>query len=328
MTIDGVRWQEIFNGIDDSLGCGLGPPQSTWREASALTPHLHLLANQGVLLGSAAAPMWASSPATISLPGYSEIFSGRSPNCSTNECAPVTEPTLLDAWLEREPGARLGVISSWSRIPRMVARDLSAVTVSAGQNYYVHQERFCDDREVCRRLRAGSDISPWPGTDDYRPDWATAALALGYLRSQNPQFLFIGLGDTDEHAHHGDYARYLEALHQADATLGTAYQWLQEQELRGHRTLLVVTTDHGRARGFRHHSHSHEAARVWALFAGSVVTERGLAIAEPSRLADIAPTISSIIGLPRDTDTRAGHSLSDLLSGRHTALASLVEAKP
>ena len=316
LTIDGVRWQEIFRGSDPILGRNLGPEFAPWQTPAALTPHLHqLAAGQGTLLGADTAPMVASSPSTVSLPGYSEIFSGRGPSCANNDCPATTEMTLLDEWRQRDPNAQLTILSSWSRIGRAAAKDLSGMTVSAGQSVKVHAERFCVEPGLCLRYHVSTHVSPWPGDDDYRPDRATSALALEYLRVHQPQFLFVGLGDTDEHAHHGDYRGYLQALHAADATIGAIGQWLLEKEQQGHRTLLVCTTDHGRSHGFNHHGGAPEAARVWALFAGSVVAARGQLVANTTRLADIAPTVRTFVDLQRDTQPAAGQALFARLSG-------------
>ena len=286
LTWDGVRWQEIVHGIDPQLERRLGRRVHDNRSPAALVPNLYGLASSdGVLLGRDEAPIFASSPSTISLPGYSEIFSGRSPWCGNNDCPATRQPTLLDQWQMARPGTSMAVITSWSRIPRVAARDLAAISVSSGT-----------------------------GADDYRPDRATAAIALAYLQAHTPDFTFIGLGDTDEYAHHGDYDGYLSALSYADETLGAVQRWLDMQRRRGHRTLLIVTADHGRSSGFAEHSHAPEAARVWALFAGSVVTARGRPSAAPSRLADIAPTIREFVGLEPDSSPTAGTSLGSRLS--------------
>jgi len=309
LAIDGVRWQDVFPVAPGSAG---RVPQLRGEE---VTPNLHRLARtEGVLVGADASPMLVSNRSTVSLPGYSEIFSGHPPSCSSNECPATSEPTLLDDWLQRDPSTGIAIISSWSRIPRVAARDLSRMTVSAGQSVHVHEEQFCTRAELCLRYRAGIHTDTWPGTDDYRPDRETAALALEYLRVHEPQFLFVGLGDTDEHAHHGDFAAYLGALRAADATLAALGTWLEGKRRQGHRTLLVCTTDHGRAQGFAHHANAPEAARVWALFAGSVVTARGQLVGSGARLADIAPTIRELLFFPDVTRADAGKSLLPALA--------------
>ena len=315
LTWDGVRWQEVMNGIDAQLERQMSRTPHLDRSPESLLPNLHRLAtSEGVLLGDDAAPITASSPSTVSLPGYSEIFSGRSPTCSNNDCPATEKPTLLDEWQAAHPETPMTIISSWSRTPRAAARDLSPIAVSAGRAFVVRPDEFCNSAELCKQFNSGAQLAPWPGTDDYRPDRATASLALTYLQTHHPQFLFVGLGDTDEYAHRGDYDGYLGALRRADDTLGALHQWLSEQQRQGHRTLLVVTADHGRSSAFMHHGGAPEAARVWALFAGSVVTARGRLITTPRRLADIAPTIRSTLGLASDTNPAAGTSLFPLLS--------------
>jgi arylsulfatase A-like enzyme len=280
-------------------------------------PHLHrLVSTQGVLFGSDLAPMKVSNSSTVSLPGYAEIFSGRRSSCSNNDCPTTSEPTLLDAWLQRDPSAELTIIASWSRIARAAAMDASGMAVSAGQTVRVHEERFCANDELCREYRAGLHTSPWPGAEDYRPDRATSALVATYLRVHQPRFLFVGLGDTDEHAHRGDYRNYLRALHAADSTLGLVSHWLEQKRREGHPTLLICTADHGRARNFNHHGGAPEAARVWALFAGSVVTSRNQLVAPTAHLIDIAPTIASLLGLPGDLGT-TGRSLLTTLTAQN-----------
>lgn len=310
MTIDGVRWQEVFQGIDPTLGRDLPLPLAALRSATGLMPNLHALAErQGLLIGSNSAPMVASSTSTVSLPGYSEILSGRTPSCANNDCPATTDNTLLDDWLQRESHAELAVISSWSRIARVAAKNVSGLTVSSGQSVQYNSGHFCEDAELCLKYHGGRNISPWPGTEDYRPDTATSELALAFLRARRPHFLFIGLGDTDEQAHRGDYPEYIKALHAADATLGAVARWLSEQESLGHRTMLVCTADHGRSYGFRHHGGAPEAARVWALFAGSAVAARKMDLATTVRLADIAPTVRSFLGLPQGHNIGGGRSL-------------------
>jgi hypothetical protein len=78
----------------------------------------------------------------------------------------------------------------------------------------------------------------------------------------------------------------------------------------GKRTLLVVTTDHGRAATFMHHGGAGEAARIWMLYSGDSVVARGSPTLGDSRLADLAATLRPKLGLNDDLDPRAGRDLS------------------
>src|SRR4029077_11220017 len=112
----------------------------------------------------------------------------------------------------------------------------------------------------------------WPGSGDFRRDRYTAELALAYLKAEQPDFLFVGLGETDEFAHQGNYAGYLDALSAADRSIGELARALDERASRGIRTALLVTADHGRAAGFRDHGQPYpESARVWLVAGGSAI---------------------------------------------------------
>lgn len=79
-VLDGVRWQDVF------------VPEST--------PVLHrLMSERGAVLGAPGSgpAMSASGPAFVSLPGYSEIFTGRRAHgCADNDCGRARTTTLFD----------------------------------------------------------------------------------------------------------------------------------------------------------------------------------------------------------------------------------------
>jgi phosphopentomutase len=119
-------------------------------------------------------------------------------------------------------------------------------------------------------------------------------VALRYLETERPRFLFIGLGDTDEYAHHGDYRGYVSALHFADAILGRLVTILDRFATEGRRTALFATADHGRAANFRDHGgFAPESANVW-LGVRSPNTPFDQ-VFTGARLADIAPTIRRML---------------------------------
>jgi arylsulfatase A-like enzyme len=226
----------------------------------------------------------------VSLPGYAEIFAGRPGACSDNHCPQTHDPTLIDelaAAPPRPPG--VAVVSSWESIARVATRSPAEHTVSSGWIETPHLGR-------------------------YRPDSETARLALEHLERDEPRFLFVGLGDTDEHAHHGDYAGYLGALRRADAFLGDLRGSLTRMGERGRRTTVIVTTDHGRADSFLDHgAGAPESSRTWlAAFGWGIAPRARLPFA---RLSDIAPTIRRLFGLKAaGSDASSGQPLLPLLT--------------
>jgi hypothetical protein len=97
VTLDGARAREVFEGVDPQLAAARGLRADELHDARALMPNLHRLIDRGVALGGPEAPMFASGPRYVSLPGYREILTGRaSAGCLDNDCPAVSEPTLLD----------------------------------------------------------------------------------------------------------------------------------------------------------------------------------------------------------------------------------------
>ena len=103
------------------------------------------------------------------------------------------------------------------------------------------------------------------------------------------------------------------AIHRADDIIGRLVGVLDRLGERGRNTHVVVTADHGRAHDFKDHGSMPEAARVWMLAAGPRFLARGpVASAHPRRLADIAPTLRLVLGLPPDTSERSGVPIDEL----------------
>ena len=165
----------------------------------------------------------ASGPHYISLPGYKEIFSGQAdPSCDTNDCPAPTAPTLLDDIAASGGPGDVALVTSWPAIARAATSVEPAFLVSPGRRAIQNGAALDADADVLAIVDRASQASPLPGEGDYRPDAFTAPLALRVLETTRPRFLFVGLGDADEHAHRGYYRGYLDALHASDAFLGEA----------------------------------------------------------------------------------------------------------
>ena len=142
----------------------------------------------------------------------------------------------------------------------------------------------------------GSEADPAPGYGDYRPDEYTADLALAVFEHQRPKLLFVGFGDTDEHAHHDDYLGYYRALGRFDEWLGQMLRAATRVRAAGHSVTFFITTDHGRDHSFSSHGGNPEAGRTWLVAAGDGVEDRGPQ-AGSHQIADISPTIAQYLGV-------------------------------
>lgn len=321
VTLDGVRWQEVFGGTDVEQAKRAKMPEQEVLTARQLMPNFYAyFVDGGAVLGAPEqGPAPQTSEAALSLPGYMELLSGRREElCVSNRCPATKTPTLLDQ-VRRATGGKyhdVGAISSWELIERAATNDPTGFPMSYGRGYGITRDKFAVDEESKELLRKSRPRNPFPGYEDYRPDWITAGLALRYLQAKRPRFFYIGLGDADEYGHRGDYPAYQNAIRQEDAFLGQLFAVLQQWGAQGAATTVIVTTDHGRgSQDFEHHGASYpESRRIWIGAAGGSVPKRGLVKATTERrLADIAPTIRLLVGLKADTHAQAGAPLTELL---------------
>jgi hypothetical protein len=117
VTVDGARWQDVFDGAD-------------------LMPALHALARErGAFVGAdARAAIRATGPNFVSLPGYTEIFTGRpSTTCRDNECPPTRTPTFLDRAVDA--GLSVAAFASWEKLDRAITARPGRFVVSAGRDH-------------------------------------------------------------------------------------------------------------------------------------------------------------------------------------------------
>lgn len=117
ITIDGVRWQEIYNGSD---GLRTSAPYQTSRQ---LAPNLyHSFVDQGIAIGKSL-PVIATGPNHVSLPGYLEITRGHpSADCQDNQCNPTIDQSIF--WFFKNPA----VFSCWPTIIKVIPPNENIVT--------------------------------------------------------------------------------------------------------------------------------------------------------------------------------------------------------
>ncbi len=309
VTIDGVRWQEVANGVDPRLG-----PSLPRRDGRALVPTLYALADRGVgIVGE----VRSSAPRPVSLPGYREMLTGRRGGaCADNDCPPIDEPTLFDELIGNGvPADELALVSSWEGLERAAAAGPELPLLSTGRHGGATRARLAAISGAGALLDAAAERHDFVAHPDYRRDADTAELALRYLVAARPRFLHVALGDTDEHGHSGNYAGYLAALAAADAFVARV---LEATRAMGGDTVVIVTADHGRAANFRDHGRPGDGAeRVWLIAAGGPIPARGFVHpAATRRLADLAPTVRAIVGLPPDASADAGSALVELVGAQ------------
>jgi hypothetical protein len=337
VTLDGVRIQEMFGGLDESVARALVKKgrvedmplwQRYWaptreERRRKLMPFLWgtLLAEHGSIAGDQAAGsiVRVTNRHRFSYPGYAEIATGAAHDAEidSNDNRRNPFPTVLEI-VRRERGLeprQVATFASWETFRWIVEHEEGATTVNAGLQAYAHPER---DVQVLSDWQFQTR-TPWDGT---RHDAYTLRFARAHLATFRPRLLWMAFDETDDWAHDGRYDRVLDTLARFDAALADLWGWLQaDPQYRG-TTTVIVTTDHGRGRGpadWRDHGKDVEGAQdIWLVLAGRGVKRRGVWRDAPTiHQNQIAATIAALL----DVDYRkfvpgAGLPIGDCLMSK------------
>lgn len=304
VMLDGVRWREVFDG-------DMRSPifRNLWRE----------LIPEGMIFGNRinGTEMTVSNGHNISLPAYQSIMAGATQGCSSNGCGRVGVETVQER-IKRELGllaTQVATIASWNQIPNAVEHKFGATFTNAA---FEDLNDGTDDAEFKAINQAqAQDLPPWAGSRFDRYTWLHA---MHYLAKHQPRFLFISLNDSDEWAHKGEWTRYLETLRTYDAYIRELVAFLGKMGTYGQRTMLIVTTDHGRGDGgdWKHHGWPWSASKYIWLYGrparGSSISPPAFAEAGYSHI-DVRPTIEAALGLTPISCRDCGRVIWQLVPG-------------
>jgi hypothetical protein len=268
VTLDGVRWQEVFKGLD------LGLTADTY-DTQVFKNLNGILAKDGILIGDriSGSEMTVSNSYNISLPAYQSLMAGYAQKCATNICGRIKVETVMER-VRRELNLskkEVAVFATWESIPLAVEHEKGNIKVG----------------------KTGG------------PDRETFAAAMKYLENNSPRFMYISLGDADHYAHTSNYTKYIETLKDYDRWLLELVHLVDSLPDYQGSTAIIVTTDHGRGNGIHWTGHGiqlPESKYVW-LYARSPST-LGMGRLVKNRTYhhnDLRPTIESLFGLaPRN----------------------------
>lgn len=268
VTLDGVRWQEVFGGVDQEL---IGDERYTenpelmeetyWREQrderrEELFPFLwSVVASQGVIIGDRSRDsfMEVTNPWWFSYPGYNEILTGSvDPAIDSNAKNWNSNKTFLEV-LNGMTGFQNSVMAfgSWDVFPYIFNTQRSGLPVNAGFDIATNA---MTERAVWLNEVSAEAPRLWKSV---RVDFITHGYAMEALKSQHPRVIYISYGETDDFAHDNSYDRYIDAAHRTDMMLAKLWNWLQSDSFYRGRTTLIIATDHGRGEtpdGWPHHA--------------------------------------------------------------------------
>jgi len=276
VTLDGVRWQEVFAGVDRDLIDDERYTESPevledryWHaqrdeRRAALFPFLwSVVANQGVIIGDRTQSSFieVTNPWWFSYPGYNEILTGSvDPDIDSNDKKWNSNTTFLEALNGMaEFHDSVMAFGSWDVFPYIINSKRSGIPVNAGFDIATNTQT-----EKMIWLNEVSAEAPrlW---STVRVDFLTHGYAMEALKSRHPRVTYISYGETDDFAHDDSYDRYIDAAHRTDMMLAKLWNRLQSDPFYRGRTTLMITTDHGRGEtpdGWPYHASAEGAIKL------------------------------------------------------------------
>jgi len=336
VTFDGVRTQELFEGMDADIaahheqqdGYSEIPElrKKFWRDSpeqrrEVLMPFFwKQLAPMGVVLGNhgKGSSMQARNAVLWSSPGYTEIMTGQAqPEVVDNALVRYPHRTVMDHVRStlRLDGSKVVQIGSWNGF-RTAASATDGGFTMIGAYDPVPAPLATPEMELLGSIRR-EVMELW---EEGSNDALTYRLAEAYLREHRPRFMWLAFSQSDDWAHAGRYDRLLAYLHLADDFLRRLWTALQSMDDYHDRTTLVITTDHGRgltaADWLEHDSTVPGSRDTWVAVIGPDTPDRGeVAPATTVYLSDIAATLLQFFGIDyRQFNPAAGPPIPDTLT--------------
>ncbi len=320
VTVDGLRNEELFGGIDERV---LGSVENSGIEyeseslrvraayagsspelsRSALMPFFWTeLVPNGVLLGneSKGGGVRVTNKELFSAPGYIEIITGEPhDDVVSNDLIRYPYPSFMEY---AKDGLGLGftdvaTIGSWEGFATLSSSRPDLFFTNTG--FEEVEPAYATDRMRWLGEIQHDIISLWP---EGRSDAVTFGMSVECLQKFKPRVLYIAFGETDDWAHQRRYDRYLDYIHVFDSYLERLWTLLQSMDEYRDNTTLIITTDHGRPHDpkewVEHGAGMAGSEAIWIAIIGPGVPHRGeVAPSNPVTQSDVAATALKALGL-------------------------------
>ncbi|WP_420387465.1 sulfatase-like hydrolase/transferase [Roseivirga sp.] len=318
ITLDGLRWQELYTGADEALIGNKKYVDNTtelselfWRETAlerreTLMPFFwSVLAKEGQLLGNRTLGSLVNCTNNMwfSYPGYNEILTGKADDERINSNSKIPNPneTILE-FVNKQKGfeGKVAAFGSWDVFPYIVNEERSGVPVNAG--FEKSTDTPLTEKEAFLNRLQDEIPGPWGGV---RLDAFTHHFAMEYVKKHSPRLVYIAYGETDDFAHDGEYDHYLKSARQTDQFIKEVWEYIQSTPQYKDKTTLIITTDHGRGTDPIDTWRSHgtdisNAGQIWMAAIGPDTPAKGEADSGQYYQNQVAATVAQLLGLKYD----------------------------
>lgn len=315
ITMDGLRWQELFGGADATLIGDKDYVSNTeelktlfWKDSpeerrETLMPFFwSTIAKKGQLYGN----RWQDSKVNstnqmwFSYPGYNEILSGFADDQVIKSNDKILNPnTTVLEYINQQKGfeGKVAAFGSWDVFPYIVNEERSGVPVNAG--FEKSNDEPLSEKEVFLNKLQDEIPSPWGGV---RLDAFTHHFMMEYVKKHSPRLVYIAYGETDDFAHDGEYDHYLKSARQTDAFIREIWDYIQSNPQYKDKTTLLITTDHGRGTEPKetwkgHGTSVKNADQIWIAALGPDTEALGASIKGQYYQNQMAATVAKALGI-------------------------------
>lgn len=255
VTMDGMRWQEVFNGVDevlmndslfnhnrDGIRDRFWAATSEERRVKLFPFFWNVIAKSGQLYGNRKYDNKVdnSNPFWFSYPGYNEIFTGY-PDTSVNSNDKVynkNQNVLEFLNKQKDIAGKVAAFTTWDVFPYILNEPRSG--------FYVNSDvdTLAFNTPALKLINDMQFLTTQP--IDVRPDIFTYMAAREYLKEYKPRVLYIAFDETDDFAHEGMYDQYIKSAYSQDAMIADLWKIVQTIPQYKNKTTLIITCDHGR----------------------------------------------------------------------------------
>ncbi|NLP57090.1 phosphoglyceromutase [Lutibacter sp. B1] len=327
ITLDGVRWQEVFTGIDTVLLENkkythdkkvlsekfIG--ESIEENRKKLMPFFwNTIVKEGQIYGNRNKNSFVNltNKMVFSYPGYNEILTGKADDATINSNDKIYNKniTVLEK-INQNPQYKnkVAAFGSWDVFPFIINDKRSGIPVNAG--YMKATGDDLTEREIFLNEIQWQAPIIW---ESVRLDVFTHQYAKEYIKKKQPKVVYIAYGETDDFAHGGLFDYYIKSLYTADSMIEDLWNYVQNNPFYKNNTYFIITTDHGRGVGddpesmwTSHGSKVKDADQTWLAVMGPTIKAKG-EIKEISQnyTNQIAATVAKLLGLDNLIDDKIG----------------------
>ncbi len=331
VTMDGMRWQEVFTGAELRLLTDKAYVQDSarlagkfWNEdpvkrREKLMPFLWSEVRlRGQLYGnrSLGNKVNVSNNQWFSYQGYNELLTGAADNervHSNDKFENPNKSVLEFINSKKEFQGKVAAFTSWDVFPYILNTQRSGLLVNSG----IRQPEAPLNAEE-RLLNDLMSEVPNP-FGDVRLDAFTFRFGFEYMKKKKPRILYLAFDETDDFAHGGKYDLYLEATHYEDQYLAKLWNWVQSTPGYKDKTTLIVTCDHGRgnknADSWKSHgSKMADSDQIWIAIIGPDSPALGEVGTESQVYQNqVAATIAALLGFEFTSERPVGQPITSVL---------------